>query len=173
MRAKRCFEIWTEKVLTVYCFSDVCEGKIRKNGNTSYLFETLTLNEEYNHMSPTDYSNFQYLTERDCKRLVERVCEIIYMVYQLDWSRHVCMDGKFLKGEKLEEFYYEKFPCTNVELDLWKNSLNLEHEVVCGKILDKNNLNSEQSTEIMENGIFSKGENRKWCEWFAHCTYKD
>ena len=80
----------------------------------------------FSMLEEIDYSNFYLLDIEEGREFMKNHAVCIYMLYHLDWQRFVCTDGKFLKGKKLSEWYFDNFPKNNREMEIWMDRLNVE-----------------------------------------------
>ena len=67
-------------------------------------------------MEDIDYKPFKYLNVDQCVEFMKEISKYVYLIYILDWSRHVCVTGKYLKNNPLNNWAFDNFPRNSIEL---------------------------------------------------------
>ena len=78
-------------------------------------------------LEEVEYEYFDELTCEEGQALVYESCCYIYGQYLIEYCRYVCVEGKFLKGVTLKDWYFDNFPRNSEEMKRWTDQLCLEN----------------------------------------------
>ena len=100
-----------------------------------------------------EHENIDELSFEEGQSLVYEVSSYIYGQYLIEFCRYVCLEGKYLKGVKLDEWFFDHFPRNTDELSLWMNELrarNININVKIGK--------EQSAPKKVAEGLYSVGK---------------